>query len=151
MLLHSDIVGVSVCTYIQGGRESKDTTRTEGRPGLCRCWPSSSSAIWPHSCALPPSSSPVFPPLTASGTLASLDRNRSSILPQQSLQASLNRVAYAWAHTLHLSRNRLSCIYSACRIIVCFRTFRVMKNNDCFSERRLHTYRQKGTHAGGQS
>lgn len=121
MQLHSNIVGVSVWTDIQGGRVSKDIAGTQGRPGLCLCWLGSSVAIWPHSCALPPSSSPVFPPLTASRTLASLDRNRSSILPQLSLQASLNRVAYAWVHTMHLSRNWLSGIDGAsCRTVMLY-------------------------------
>lgn len=97
MLLHNDIVGVSVRAHIQGERESKDTTRTQGRSGLCLCWRCSSEAIWLHSCALPPSLSPVFPPLAPYGTLAGLDRNRSSILPQQTLMASSKR---GWAHTL---------------------------------------------------
>lgn len=66
--------------YIQGEREtqSKDITRTQGRQGLCLCWPSSSEAIWLHSCALPVSMSPVFPPLAPYGTLAGLGRNRPS-------------------------------------------------------------------------
>lgn len=52
----------------------------DARVFVCVGWRSSSEAIWPHSCALPPSLSPVFPPLAPSGTLAGLDRNRSSIL-----------------------------------------------------------------------
>lgn len=47
---------------------------------FCLCWHSSSVAIWPHSCVLPPCLSPELPTLIASGTLASLDRTDFSIL-----------------------------------------------------------------------
>lgn len=110
-----------------GKEERKDTTRTQGRPGLCLRWLGSSAAIWLHSCALPPlhvpcvsplpppSPPPLLPPQPLGHWQARIGTDPPSF-PQHSLQASLNRVAYAWVHTLHLSRKRLANAVRDCNV-----------------------------------
>lgn len=96
-LAGTHIVRASGCAHTwarerQRERECKNRIAAQGHPGFCLRWTESSASIWGGSCALsPPPPHPFLssPPLpspglphqpTASGTLASLDQNRSSTL-----------------------------------------------------------------------
>lgn len=121
---HSHCRGVRACTHIRARerkRTRKDRTLAQGRPGLCLRWPGSSASIWGGSCALSPPPSPP-PPLSSLPVSPSPPSSPQPLghwqawigtdppsFPQHGLKASLNRVAYAWVHTLHLPRKRVPC------------------------------------------